>query len=402
MNKSILTKYKIQKCPISWARNADYAVTEISTSKSEPLPYLSELQWANLPAPIKDALQLEAVLECKPPSIIHTIDLEILIWNWNPHDQSERNHKFFLISRSNELLASEPSTAEYWLKYFPFIKWNNDSTFSISEGFFPETTIYKFGSLNSSLCLGGKHFGHWVADTLPNIVMSAQYLPANAIVTNELSQDEKFFIWNKLRLGDSKFIHPPLPRERLSRFIFTKTDLIQNVSVSRKNRHLRDRLFRMTTTPLATSNTSVYLERGTVNLAKRITNEQEVINEMNKANVRVIDPRDYPFFRYPEFYFQFRNFIFYNSSVNTNFNILGSKCSRALIILHPSYSSSSEELVLGSSIYLTPRAHEIQFAVLKSSDQSHHHTPVRIDPDFVRESLRPFLALSEFDCGQQI
>jgi hypothetical protein len=379
----------IQRCALTWARNAGYNYIELEKPANTPQIDTSHEELNTLPISIQVAAKLVKAAEELHPIQIITEDLTAFVWNWYPKSPESAKFKFFFISRANELLCSDPSDNEVWLHSFPCFKRISDHEYALIG----QHESIKVDHYPSTVCLSGSHFGHWVADTLPTIVISTRNNRSVPVITRALSTEELNFIGNTLGLIGVNLYELRFKAFQSMKLVFAKTNLIQNVGINSKIQFLRNSLSVDKSMSIYKNEESCYLLRGQVDGQSRIANEDEVIKVLSDFGSRIVNPLDFPFFKSKDFFASFSKFIFYNSSVNTNFNILSNISSKALILLHPAFNSARLDVVLGSSIYLVPTLTRSSFAILNECKSSNHLGAVHVDVHSLRPVIRQFLAL---------
>ena len=373
----------------TWATNSGYKITRFKKlTRTEPCT-MSDLAHSHLPLGIQLAHKLEYQSCTDYNSIIHASDIEIFIWNWNPSDSRERNHKFFIISRENEILCSEPNSHPIWLDSFPCFRRESETLVSMAMNPICQPLDNTLNKI--TICLGGMHFGHWVSDTLPKIIASKNQLPSNRILTTKLSQEEREFICRRLELSDTEFAEIDPHGFHFHKLLIKQAEIFGDLTVTEKNQILRNAVALTCTKIAVYDEKPVYLKRGQISGNERITNEQSLIEELIARGVSILDPREFPFYTHPEKYLGFSKFIFYNSSINTNFNVLARESSKALVFLHPSFNKPTIECIVGAAVYLLPRLTQIIPKVLQGNPNEHFNSPLDVNLEEISYALTDFL-----------
>jgi hypothetical protein len=373
--------------PLKWAERAGYSFSHID--------YPFEL--AELTCPegsvefksISNAVDLIKKIESAAPILIHATDVTVIVWNWGGDESHKRHYRYFLVSTNGDLLCELPDNADYWLKFFPFLEQTSDHVYDLSS--IDNIDCYEITEPHF-FAAGSMHFGHWVADTLPLIILGSE-LADHHILTTQLNDNASFILKRYMKKATINLSQIDMSHNQLKRFLFRELKLISNLGPRRKNKILRDFSPERDICPRISGNGLCYLLRGTVDGVTRLKNEDEILRLCEQYHVDVIDPATTRFLRSEGIFRRYHTFIFLNSSVNTNFNVLAADNSRAVNFLSDSHLSTDLSVVLGSSVYLASRLKDMQFGLAKSLDGSQSlagevEIPIDILRTYLVESLQ--------------
>jgi hypothetical protein len=373
---------------LSWANNAGYKHQPVqcsefvSSARSNPLT-------TTIPTIVKSVEIIDAA-ESEPTSEIFADDIQVIAWNWNPASDSGRYYKYFIISRAGEILCSDPSSSDFWLKYFPIF--SSDGSQTVQLQLPDHCACFQLVDYRYTLALGGTHFGHWVADTVPFFLLGDHLRYTDPyLFTNQTSVERSFL--SRLCVGSSAGIAVKLKGIRVALIKISKSRLHVNFSVRQRNQLLRSRISRVLALGEDSNRKRVcYLVRGLVDGYRRIANESDLISIMSELGSDIINPSNYPLYDLPNIFLNYSHFVYLNSSINTNFNLLSNDNSQALALLTSDYAMPSDDLILGAGVYMTPRIDQITPTIVaKPFAQEEPHKSFEIDINAVSSDLVSFL-----------
>lgn len=375
---------------MTWAHNAGYKTKIVGDSNSYPGSVKTSYK-GNVPA-LQAAFNVIHEIEQHPLIEILANDLTILAWNWNPTNGGGRFYKYFVLSKAGEILCNDPSTSSFWFRYFPFFSQIQEDTVCLQLPTDIASLQASYDEVHS-LALGGTHFGHWVADTVPQFLLADELSYTDPYLFTVQSHAEAGFLRRLLR-RPMRGVSINLAGIRMALIKVPFARLFSNFSVSQRNSLLRARvsstLEPSQSTPISKG---CYIVRGRVDNIERISNEHELINIAIKFGLDIIQPTNHPFYSLPQIFRDYTRFVYFNSSVNTNFNVLASNDSTALALLSDEYKNCSEEIVLGSGIYMLPRIDKIKPVIVGQSHPTNNlDRRFAIDLDRFSSHLEQFLA----------
>ncbi len=326
-------------------------------------PRIIEPHYLQIPN-LQIAAEIDNIMSREGPKIVECTDLRVLIYNWDTAPKYDRNYKYFIISRTNHLLAEPPVHDAYWLKFFPFIGQSiNNGQISIESD--PQILSIP-DNLNGELYFGcgGLHFGHWFQDTLPTILLSFILDAKASILTTALSNRHKQFIeLIAPHNTEGKLLEIDARNTTVTLLKIPKIRLITSFGISQKTQLMREMLerYRLRHKPALNSKINgtrkniVYFKRGIVDGRKRITNEFEMINYCKSNGIDIVD--DPLTIDPPNTIQSFHNydyFIIPNSSALVNFGYFGNPQSKMILWVSKNIKIMSYQNAIGSAYYLLP------------------------------------------------
>lgn len=380
-----------------WAVESGYEFTEIDLAfdlcKSNPatgFKYLSP----NL----QSALDLENSEYYSNPIRIRAKGLYVLVWNWETNG-SRLNYKYFIISSSGNLFCEPPGHSEIWLKYFPSLFYRQDGIIGIDERIISQAE--NVVPERNMLVIGGSwHFGHWIADSLPQIVQSFAEKDSFELLVTEFSPYQtsavKHLFREIYRKNLLNVLQVNIGRSPLKVYKFSEAYIYGDFSVRAKNLLLRLAVGSDTIDnqglykALPHWKHSVYLFRGRVNGVERIANECRLVKIFQDEGISTVDSATLSFDQAKLLFSKYRYFITCLSSGNTNFNVFGEPNSYLVQLLPVSFQRLKSEVALGSAIYMTPRIENTNFLYCDQSDpdSEDEHAQIMLRDVIIDEIIR--------------
>jgi hypothetical protein len=126
--------------------------------------------------------------------------------------------------------------------------------------------------------VGIKFFGHWLVDDLPSAIALEKYAPLYSLRRYPWKDEEAYLrrVDLSVRRTQSAFV----------RRLFIIDDAGQNESKKLRSEEVRRRL---SASVGSTVNPGVFLVRGSTGAARRLTNENELIQALHSHNIKAID-----------------------------------------------------------------------------------------------------------------
>ena len=372
---------------LSWASSADYKYNDITELFGEKIVFPSYYR-SDIPA-IVSAERIIEQHHSLSTYEIYAEDLRILAWNWIPNSKYDRNYKYFILSRTNSLLCDDIASDSTWLKYFGIFS-NLDSN-HVNLKIADNVSRVRFDDKVYQIALGGSHFGHWVADTVPKLLLNSERNPNLPQIFTRLTDLESKFI-GRLSKNSVSGIAIDLHGASLVQFSIPKALITVNFGLKRRHHFTQANIARSYSIEHGFSKKKgCYLVRGHVDGHRRLENEDEIILASTRQGLDIISPLNHPFFDLPKIFQEYSHFVYFNSSVNTNFNLLASKFAKALAIVPTTYSVPTKELVLGAAAYQIPRLDSTKICMLARSVSSGSHEQYLVDIAGYESELKSFL-----------
>jgi hypothetical protein len=383
---------------VKWAEDSGYELLSIDREyKTSPEIQHSDL--THLPSNLKFALALEGSSIFGDLIRIRANDVYIIVWNWQTN-KGTNSYKYFIISSNGNLFCEPPAHSEVWLKYFPSLFYLKDGIVGLEESILKnaELIIPKV----KTLVIGGfPHFGHWIADTLPQIITALSEDEDFDLFATELTAYQANVLKDLLGSYDfgkrhASLIQPNVGRDRFKVYRFTDAYIYAGLSVRAKNSLLRSTLGSDNINNLSMYQGSdswthaVYLYRGCVNGVERVSNERDLVTLFQAEGIAVVDSASLTFKQARRLFSNYRYFISALGSGNTNFNIFGERNSRLIQLLPQSFQRLSSEISLGSAIYMTPRIANTDFIICEQVEPESYseHGSIIIRQHLIDEIIR--------------
>jgi hypothetical protein len=340
--------------PVNWALNSGYEINPIDNEWRDGA-FLGHSEFPSYQAALEHAAQ---TLYSKPFAIEAT-DVSLLVFNSEGEDV--HNYKYFLISKNSEIFTDDQVNHHLWLKFFGFFNNVTNNEVVLNQKFVQ--TVSEINNSDSLVFVGGQsHFGHWLTDHLPLILLceKAKYF------------SEKNFSYLGPKLNDFQveslsfcgishdFQQHSIGQYKLAVLKIKKLTLVTNLSIFQRYALLREKFYFQETHSSSTiSKTSlvskkIYFKRGVVRGKQRIKNEAELINLLKEFNFDVITPHEFNLREKQKLLSQYDLFVCPPASAYFNFYLFSKPSAHMIFLCNETALYNKDVAVYGHSIYQVP------------------------------------------------
>lgn len=339
------------KKPIEWAKNAGYEIIETNDE------YREKIELVYSPYPAFQAGNIEVIKTAYDnPIYIKAKNVKLIIIN-NDRSKIKYNYKYFLISSNNDMLVDEQINKEYWLQYFNIFTKIDENKWKIDEKY---KKNIQYSNKDGLIFVGGQaHFGHWLVDHLPIILLceknnirkeGEKYLTSqlNEFQIETLQSLNKNIDIMQLNLGESYINIINIDEIK----VIAKLSIYKSYQLLRSYFSLQDNL--KNNKIIIPNKNKVYFERGVQRGLKRVANEEQVIEYLKSENFDIIKPEELSIEQKKINLYKYDLFISTPGSAFFNFSIFSHLKAKIIYCIHESALYNKEIAVYGASYYQCP------------------------------------------------
>lgn len=344
----ILTAQK----PNEWARNSGYEIIQTNDE------YRESIKLVYSPYPAFQTGNIEVMKTAYDnPIVIKAKNIKLVIIN-NDRSKIKHNYKYLLISSNNDILVDDQVNKEYWLQYLNILKkldlgkWQfNEKNIEITQNIKNEDGLIFVG--------GQAHYGHWLVDHLPIILLCEKNKIRNKAGKYLTSQLNDFQIETLQSLNiDIDVMQLNVGQSYINIINIEEIKIIAQLSIYKSYQLLRNNLSlndNFYSKERENSNKNrLYFERGMQRGLKRVANEDQVIEYLKSENFDIVKPEELSINQKKLKLYNYDLFISTPGSAFFNFSIFSNLNAKIIYCIHESALYNKEIAVYGASYYQCP------------------------------------------------